>query len=153
MKRFLVLFMVIGLVIGSLATAEAKKRPKPKPTPAPIRTERTVEGSYGPYPAPVTGCNSALGPFACLILPTGPTEAFFTAKVTDTHGLPVFVEVDTTYGTVAQFCGETNEPIRFKPGRALRFHVAVPDWGIQTDCPAHSIKTTGTISVTLSNLA
>jgi hypothetical protein len=150
MKRFLIMFMVLGLVAGSVATAEAKKAKKP------IRVERTVEGSYGPFPAPVTGCNEPLGAWACLRIPTHATEAFFTAKVKDVHGQPVFVEVDAFgengHSNVARFCGEMNEPIRFEPGAELVFYVALPVWGVQLECPAHSIKTTGTISVTLSNL-
>ena len=137
---------------GAVATAEAKKKPKPKPKPVPVRVERTVEGGYGSYPAPVTGCNSPLGPFSCLTIQTHSFERYFTAKATDAHGLPVFVEVDSPSGTIARFCGETKEPIRFSPNTRLRFHVAVPDWGVQMDCPQHSVKTTGTISVTISNL-
>ncbi len=154
LRRFLVLFMVFGLMAGAVATAEAKKRPKPKPKPAPVRIERTVEGSYGPYPAPVTGCNEALGSFDCLTIRTLPTEAFFTAKVTDAHGQPVFVEVEYPGGhDLATFCGRTNKPIRFTPGTELSFYVGLAmRVGVQTDCPAHSIKTTGTIIVTLSNL-
>lgn len=51
MKRFVIMFMVLGLVAGSVATVEAKGKKRD------IRIERTVEGSYGPYPAPITGCN------------------------------------------------------------------------------------------------
>lgn len=144
MRRFLIGFLVLGLMAGSMGMAEAKERTRP------ARVERTVQRSYGAYPAPVTGCNSALGSFACVILPTRPTEAFFTAKVTDAHGQPVFVEVKGE-GVHTRFCGETDEPIRFRPGTELHFFVALPNWGIQLDCPAHSVKTTGTISVTLSN--
>ena len=172
MRRYLIGFLVLGLMAGSVATAEAKKRPakrqarqeakqnqktkqegkqEAKQGASEPRVERTVEESYGPYPAPVTGCNSVLGPYACLIIPTDSREAFFTAKVSDAHGLPVFVEVRGG-GLNARFCGETKKPIRFRPGAELYFNVALPYWGIQTHCPAHSIKTTGTISVTLSNL-
>jgi hypothetical protein len=149
----LIVLLILGLMAGAVATAEAKKKPKPKPQPKPIRVERTVEESYGPYPAPVTGCNSALGPFACAIIPTRPTESFFTAKVTDAHGQPVFVQVSRRGGgDIARFCGKTKGPIGFVGGTELVFYVALPVWGVQTDCPAHSIKTTGTISVTFSNL-
>jgi hypothetical protein len=152
MRRFVILFIAIGLMAGAVATAEAKKKPKPKPQPKPIRFERTVEGSYGSYPAPVTGCNSLLGTWACLVVPTRSTEAFFTAKVMDTHGQPVFVQVNGGGVAVARFCGETQEPVRFAPGMTLDFMVGLPTWGIQTDCPQHSVKSTGTINVTLSNL-
>ncbi len=155
MRRFLIGFLVLGLMVGSAATAEAKKR-RPKPANSqPTRVERTVEGTYGPYPAPVIGCNSALGTYACLIVATHSTEAFFTAKVTDAHGQPVYVEVLGTHGESARFCGETTQPIRFTPGAKLEFHLALRyAWvpGVQLYCPANSIKTTGTISVTLSNL-
>lgn len=150
MKRFLILFMVLGLIAGSVATAEAKRKKRP------IRVERTVEGSYGLYPAPVTGCNEVLGSFACLVVETRPTERFFTAKVTDAHGQPVFVEVQSGPGNpLATFCGETTEPIGFYPGAQLYFYVAQPLWPTTEavlDCPANRIKTTGTITVTLSNL-
>lgn len=156
MKRFLILLMVLGLIAGSVATAEAKGRKRP------TRVERTVEGRYGPYPAPVTGCNEALGSFACLVVEARPTEAFFTAKVTDAHGQPVFVEVRNDYGLIAIFCGETTEPIAINQGssrwwredarRTLEFYVGLNNWPGDTglDCPVHRVKTTGTISVTLS---
>lgn len=144
MKRFLIMFMILGLTVGSVATAEAKGKPR--------RVVRTVHGSYGPYPAPVTGCNSALGTFACLIIPTRRAEAFLTARAADTHGLPVFVEVRSGGHRIGTFCGKTSSPIRFEPGAQLEFLVALPVWGIQLECPANSVKTVGTISVTLSNL-
>lgn len=143
MKRFLVMFTVVGVVASSLATAEAKK---------PTRSERTVVGHYGPYPAPVTGCNSALGSFACLVVHTRPTEWFFTAKVTDAHGLPVFVEVQDDAGRHAYFCGQTTRPIAINPKSTLSFHIGLDNWGLSGNCPANRIKTTGTIRVTLSNV-
>ena len=148
MKGFLIGVLVLGLMAGS-GMAEAKER-RAKQAPGP-RVERTLERSYGPYPAPVTGCNSVLGPYACVIIPTRATEAFFTAKVTDAHGQPVSVEVRAG-GEYTQFCGETEQPIRIQPGAELHFFVGLPYSEIQTDCPAHSVKTAGTISVTLSNL-
>lgn len=148
MKRSMVLVMVLGLVIGSVATAEAKRQKLPP------RVERTVEGSYGPYPAPITGCNSVFTPWACLVVDTRRTEAFFTAKVVDAHGQPVFVEVMSSDGRRETFCGETKHPIAFDPGSSLSFHLALENWpgSVGPVCPANRIKTTGTISVTLSNL-
>jgi hypothetical protein len=78
-------------------------------------------------------------------------EAFFTADVRDTHGLPVYVEVWDSHKFLASFCGKTSKAIEFHPGDSLRFHVGLPLWGVQTKCPQHSVKTTGTIRVTLSN--
>ena len=150
MKRFLIMFMVLGLMAGSVATAEAAKKAK-----KPIRVERTVEGSYAPYPAPVTGCNGVLEPFACLVVPVRASESFFTAKVTDVHGQPVFVQVKSGTHTVGVFCGETQKPISFGAGSDLEFLLGLPKWPgeMHLDCPANRLKTTGTISVTLSNLA
>jgi hypothetical protein len=149
MKRSLIVFMVVGLVAGSVMTAEAKGNKRP------TRVERTVEGSYGPYPSPVTGCNEPLGTFSCMVVATRWTESFYTAKVTDTHGQPVLFSVWSDYGDgEGVFCGETPEPIAFSPHAQLHFHVAEPTWitsGHALECPANRIKTTGTISVTLSN--
>lgn len=151
MKRFLILVLVLGIFAGSVATAEAKGKKQRS------RVERTVEATYGPYPAPVTGCNELLGPWACAEVPTRTNEISFTAKVTDAHGQPVFVEAWVGNRRVV-FCGETKEPISFPAGSTIYFHVGLPDWpplvnpSISADCPANRIKTTGTISVTLSNL-
>lgn len=143
MKRLLVMLMSVCLVVVSLGTAEAGKS---------RRVERTVQGSYGAYPAPVTGCNSPLGTFACLIVATRRTEAFFTAAVADTHGQPVYVEVMSRGGLLAAFCGKTPRPIAMTPGSVLEFDIGLGRWpGTATPCPAHRIKTTGTIRVTLSN--
>ena len=148
MKRFLILVMVLGLVAGSVATAEARGKKRP------ARVERTVERSYGSYPAPVTGCNEPLGSYACLIVQTRPTERFFSAQVTDAHGQPVYVEVRVFSGSNVRlhtFCGETEQPIRFIPGSSLELDVALGR-SVDLDCPTNRVKTTGTISVTLSNL-
>ena len=138
MKRFLILMMIFGLILGSVAPAEAEPG------------ERTVEATYGPYPAPITGCNSVGGSFACLIVPTGASESFFTAKVTDLHGQPVFVQVKSAGRTWA-FCGETTEPIAFEPSSDLHFFLVLPNWPLDMclECPTNRIKTTGTISVSL----
>ena len=144
MKRILVVFLGLGLVAGSVSTAEAKRKP--------ARVERTVRGSYNAYPAPVTGCNAPLGSFSCLIVQTRRTEKFFTAKVTDTHGRPVFVEVYYNRMPLATFCGETTRPIAFAGGDQLHFYIGLNSLYPTTHCPAHRVKTTGTISVTLSNL-
>jgi hypothetical protein len=152
MKRFVMMLLVLGLVASCVTTAEAARKTK-KPT----RVERTVEGSYGPYPAPVTGCNEPLGKFYCLAVETHSDESFFTAKVTDAHGQPVFVWVGGAGrgNSPATFCGETTEPIWFSPGAELQFYVADLAPSLvdpPLDCPTNRIKTTGTISVTLSNL-
>jgi hypothetical protein len=141
-KRILVVVVSLGLLAGSVATADAGRSK---------RVERVVEGSYGPYPAPVTGCNSLLGSFACLKVETRQREKFFTAKVTDAHGQPVFVEVQREGRKDVIFCGETTRPVRVNPGSELSFHIGLNNWLVTLDCPASRVKTTGTIRVVLSN--
>ena len=153
MKRFLILVLVLGLIAGSVSTAAASKKTK--------RVERTVEGNYGVVPEPTTGCNADRGSFACVVVDTRLREAFFSAKVTDAHGQPVFVQVVTPGGgRVATFCGETTHPISFDAGSRLEFLIEpapyfFSHWGVgwvgPLDCP-YRMKTSGSISVTLSNL-
>jgi len=142
-KRILIMLVSLGLLVASLGTAEAGKS---------RRVERTVQGSYGAYPTPVTGCNSALGSWACLIVKTRPTEAFLTAEVADTHGQPVLVNVYSQGGHLASFCGKTSRPIAITPGSTLEFDIGqgrAPFTPLP--CPERIIKTTGTITVTLAN--
>lgn len=142
MKRLLIMFITMAMTLGGVATAEATQ---------PQRSERTVQGSYGPNPAPVTGCNEVLGPWACMIVRTKPMERFVSVKVTDTHGLPVyFLLSNPGAGFWKGFCGETKGPVAF-PGHYLEIEVGVSRGVAQTDCPASSVKTSGTIRVTLSN--
>ena len=145
MKRVLILLLALALGVGSASTAAAAKR-------KPARVQRTVTGHYGPYPAPVTGCNDVLTSFACMVVHTRSNEAFLTAEVTDEHGLPVYVEVHGRFGRFpGAFCGRTTEPLAVHPGDELHIYVGLPAWGLQGKCPQHSVKTTGTIRLTLSN--
>ena len=155
MKRFLILSLILGLMAGSLATAEAKKKEKG------TRVQRTVEGSYeGPFVAQVTGCDLADRQFGCLSIVTKGRERFFTAKVSDAHGLPVQVDVfahrqgyhPDSFEELESFCGETTKPVSFPRRSDLTFRVGlgwVDDY-VHPDCPSY--PSSGTISVTLSNL-
>lgn len=143
MKRLLIMFLAAGVSLGGISTAEATK---------PSRTERTLHGSYGPYPAPVTACNDVLGSWACMIVRARPTERFVDVELTDTHGLPVYFSLfDPRTGFHAEFCGETGMPIALGRARYLEIEVGVSRWAVQTACPASSVKSTGKIRVTLSN--
>lgn len=144
MKRILIMLVSLGLLVVSLGTAEAGKTK---------RVERTVQGKYGAYPTPVTGCNEVLGPWHCLIVQPRPTEAFFTASVADTHGQPVLVNVMSENRWLTSFCGKTTQPVSFTPGAKIWFDVGqgrAPFTDL-LPCPQHIVKTTGTIKVTLSN--
>ena len=145
MKRPLIMFITMAaMTLGAIAPAEAEQ---------PQRSERIVRGRYGPKPAPVTGCNKVLGSWACMIVRTRPTEHFVHVKVTDTHGQPVyFMLSDPGTGLWEGFCGKTKAPVALHyGGRDLEIEVGVSRWVLQTDCPARSVKTSGTITVTLSN--
>ena len=154
MKRFLLSFIVLGLVVGSVATAEAKRTKKP------TRVERTVEGNYGPLPDPLPGCEADTDLWACTTVDAHRTEAVFTAKASDALGLPVFVQVVANGRNLGTFCGETTRPMSFDPGANLAFRIEpMPyfwshwggDWVGPLDCP-YRMSTTGTIRVTLSNM-
>ncbi len=154
MKRTLIIALVLGLVFGALTTAEAaKKKKKPK------KTERTVEGSYDAPPLVIAGTCAQSGAIGCVSIATGPGEAFITkAKVTDAHGQPVVVGVsantdgqigdDVSFG---EFCGELTEPMPIEPGVELHFWVGTIADIVGQAC-APGLATTGTVSVTLSNL-
>lgn len=140
--RLLTAVVALGLMVGAAGSAEAK----------PARSVRTIHATYGPYPAPVTGCNEPLGPWACLIVQARPSERFVTIKVTDTHGLPVYFSVfNPATGFVAGFCGETGKPLSLDKRRYMEIEVGVSRGVVQTTCPGSSVKTTGTIKVRLSN--
>ena len=152
-KRFLILLMVLGLIAGSVATAEAKRTKKP------TRIERTFTGGYKTPFVPLNAGCSRTGGRGCVTVNTRSTESFFTARVTDTLGLPIFVQVwedtdgwgeeDVLHGT---FCGETTEPIYFPPGTELHFWVGFTySFAPYESCPGGLNATTGTITVTLSN--
>ena len=154
MKRFLILFMILGLIAGSVATAEAKKGPR--------RVERTVEARYhGPWlPLGTRVCDAPSGGIGgCAWIETRATEAFLSAKVTDAHGLPVYVEVLTwSPGSIhpiflGKFCGETDAPISFDPGTDVEFWVGRSySTPVTVGSCNGSMPTTGTVSVTFSNL-
>lgn len=153
MKRILVAVLVLGLAFGAITTAEAGKKKKPK------KTERTVEGGYDAPPLVIAGTCAQSGAIGCVAIATGPGEAFITeAKVTDAHGQPVVVGVSAnTDGNIGddvsfgEFCGELTEPMAIEPGVELHFWVGTIADIVGQAC-APGLATTGTISVTLSNL-
>ena len=156
MKRFVALFLILGLVFGSVATAEAgKKKKKPK------RVERTMEV---PYSAPGfgtasvgVGCSPALG--SCGNFAMGADDHFATITLTDATGTPTPFSVaqdtepgdptntiETNHGT---FCGTTgDDPLQILPGYEMTIFIWA--WG-DAICPT-GFGTTGTVTATFSNL-
>lgn len=155
MKRILVAVLILGLVFGAVTTAEAKKKKKKKSK----KIERTVEGGYAAPTLVIAGSCSETGAIGCVSIASGRRETFITAaKVTDAHGQPVVVSVsantdgnvgdDVSFGT---FCGELTEPITVGPGVELHFWVGGITDIVSARC-APGLATSGTISVTLSNV-
>lgn len=144
MRRLLVLAVLCALTAGSALPAAAKAKARPK------RVQRVVRASYEPSVTPI-GCRAVGEPFACMVVATRWPEAFVAADVRDDHGLPVYVEVRSEGGFHARFCGKPSRPLEFPPNVDLFVYVGLPGWGAQLDCPQHSVKTSGTITVTLSN--
>ena len=153
MKRLLVLCMILGLVAGSIATAEAKKKPK--------RVSRTVELTYAApgfgFATVGVGCSPALG--SCGEVPTGPDDRYIKVTLTDASGTPTSFQLsqDTESGdttntietTIGTFCGTTGDKaIQILPG----FEITIFPWAWgDVVCPT-GFGTTGTMNVELSNL-
>ena len=165
MRKILVLMMVFGLILGSIATAEAGK--KKKAPPAPVKVERVVEFDYQcPCGVSAGGQSSGfqLGSATGENIGGGPvtfdpsTENFLTATTADPSGQKVFVKIamhldpsNTTSSnqTVATFCGDTTDPIEM-PDVEAEFRVFV--YIGTCEDPTPSVPTQGTITFTLSNI-
>lgn len=154
MKRILILVLALGLVFGSIATAEAGKKKKKK---KPVKITREAQGSYdAPTPVAVGGC-AQTGAIGCVTIPTGPGEIYVTATVTDATGTPVPVSVqadldgnnqsDMTYGA---FCGSTEEPLLVDAGATIQFWVGLTPGSATLGCPGFA--TSGTVDVVFSNM-
>ena len=151
-KSFSVVLMMV-LVAGAFAAAPADAKKKK-------RVERSAQGTYA-APATVVGNCTQTDGIGCMTIPTGGSEQYLTANVTDATGQPVYVTVqadldgdmtsETTYGA---FCGETTEPIKFDKGAALIFWVGpvsqIPGRATAGCVPGQG--TEGTVDVTFSNL-
>src|SRR5688500_4760009 len=123
MKRFLILFMALGLVAGTVVTAEAAKTP--------TRHARTVDATYAAPWLPFGNwdCAAPIGR-GCVSVTTRSNEAYLNAKVTDAHGQPVLVKVWSEYEAsgarpifYGSFCGETTSSIEFPPGVTLKLWI------------------------------
>ena len=164
MKRSLIMFMILGLVLGSVATAEAGK--KKKKSAAPVRVEKVVE-------APYTGGNIGVAtpaasggacfvdptmPFSCIsIIPPGVEYTYVKIEVKDATGLTAggFVSQNDNDGDgladgYGEFCGAHAEPIALETAGAPLGVSLYP--GMCADASSPSVVTTGTIIATFSNM-
>jgi hypothetical protein len=148
MKRFLILALVIGLVFGSIATADAGKKKKKKSK----RIERVVEARYE-APAAIGVGGVGGGCVGCPALPNGANETWMKVEVTD-DVLPIAgVELSPGDADGDGFqdsgwfvCGES-EWIAIPEGVAMQ---SFP-WAVAgPSCPGGG-ATSGTIKITYSN--
>ena len=145
MKRLCILVTVLGLGLASGPAATAKAEPS--------RVERTIQRTYGPLPAAVSGgCPTALAPATCLTIWLRSTDAFFTADVKDAHGLPVNVRVYHRGRHVDSSCGRTSRPVEIDQTTRGQLTLWLDPTGTDLlTCPQGSVITSGTIRVTVSN--
>lgn len=146
MKRFLVLFLILGLVVGSVATAEAGKKKKKK-TPPPYTMEVT-------YTQPAVGTAGAGVTFEALSFPTNETHVFMDLEITDNvspmaHGSFSWDTDGDPLGaadTGITVCGSTPEPVSVPTNtEIIGFMWLLPG----PDCPM-GFSTGGTIKATFS---
>ena len=147
MRKLLVAALAVGLVAGSVATAEAGKKKAPK------KTTRVVEASYvAParfFWAP-TGDNIGGAAF-----PTGTGETYVSVAIEDDAGMDVSAAVgqdpegDSTVSTTA-FCTSTEDPVPIEPGLEVTVFVYVGP--CTSPQPAPAFATQGTIVATFSNM-
>lgn len=146
MKRILVLVMVLGLVFGSIATADAKKKKKKSKKPY----VRVVEGTYD-NPAPGVGgivtLNGAGGTFD---VPTAGNEYYMSVEVIDDSGQQTYFGIAEENTIVAGGCGKTETPMEITPGAAYNITVTMGPGLNAPTCPG--VATTGTIKVTLTEV-
>ena len=163
MKRLLVVTMILGLVFGSLAAADAKKKKKPG---GPVRMEEVIEvpyeGSHLGASTPVRTGGVCLVdqslPFHCLsATPTIKDARYVRIEVSDATGQKVGgfisqgdVDGDGLNDGFGGFCGAHAEPVEMNtPSEPIAISLYM---GICSDASGPSIATTGTITVTFSNL-
>ena len=147
MKKALALTMILGLIFGSIATAEAGKKKAPK---------KVTREAQSVYDAPAIGSGAGICPAAtnsCGSIPTGANENFVHIKIEDAAGMAVYASVgqdldgDNFADNSVNICGESEEPLQITPGVELM----VFPWAVGgPSCPG--IATTGTVTATLSNL-
>lgn len=148
MKRLIVLVMILGMVVGSLASAEAAKKKK--------KVTREAQATYTSTGVVAAGNCTQMDAVNCPRIPSGLGEKYLTAKVTDASGqaVPVAVKADldgdnSTEKLYGVFCGETTEPIKIDPGVEITFWVGVTRDTAALGCAG---ATQGTVDAVFSNM-
>ena len=158
MRRFVALFLILGLVFGSIATAEAAKKKKKKKV---VKVERVVELPYQcPCGPKVMGAQLGFwlagGAFGGGPVATGGEDKFVQIEVTDTTGSAVAVQlsIDTDGDfqadtDVGEACGATEDPLSV-PLPGSQISVFVFDGTCTDGTP--SVAVSGVVKLTFSNL-
>ena len=148
MKRAIVLCLILGLVFGSIATAEAGKKKKKKKKSAPY--VRVVEGTYD-RPAPgIGGVVTVSGQGGTLDAPSAANERFLSIEIVDDAGQPVYWGLshqdengDGAGDIVTGGCGSTETPLEIVPGYSYTITVTTGPGAEAPTCPG--VATSGTI--------
>lgn len=147
MRKLLVAAVAVGLVAGSLGTAEAGKKKAPKKVTRDAEAAYTAPARF--YWAP-TGDNIGGVKFA-----TGMGETYVSVTIEDDAGMDVAgalgqdPEGDGTVSTT-DFCTSTKQPVPITPG--LEVTVFVYAGPCTAPQPAPAFATQGKVVATFSNL-
>lgn len=144
MKRAIVLSLILGLVFGSIATAEAGKKKKKKPAP-PYTMEAT-------YDTPAIGTAGAGVSTQGISFPSSETHVWVTIEITDdvsptAHGSFSWdTDGDGVSDTGFVVCGSTPEPVNVPANTTINGFI----WGLPgPDCPT-GFSTSGSVKATFS---
>ena len=146
MKRLIALSMVLGLIFGSVATAEAGKKKKP------TKKTREVTATYAAPGAFYLNSNGQN--IGGVEIATGAEDLFMTIDIQDVTGLPVSAgwgQDDNGDGQVeiTFICDGIEEPISILPGVSVTVFI-LP--GPCVEPPGPGFATTGDVVATFSNM-
>ena len=147
MRKTFTVVLAASLALGAFMApmADAKKKKKKK---AVIRTATAAYDSPAiGHPDVAVGC---LGANGCATFATGPTERFASFKVTDSSGLPVYVnggqdlDGDQLADTSFSFCGSTDAPVAIEPGYEINLFISAAPGGVG-GTPCAGVGTSGSV--------
>ena len=141
MKRFLVLFLILGLTVGSIATAEAGKKKKKEPKPY------TMTGTYS---NPAIGTAGA-GVGTPVGFTSSATNTFMSVEIADDASPTPYgdfswdTDGDGISDTGVTVCGTEAKDLQVPPNTQINAFM----WALPSPfCPGFS--TSGTIKATFS---
>ncbi len=141
-KRAVVLFLVLGMVVGGITTAEAKKKKK-KPAPRVVTTDYAPASDGGSIIiAPATaGVSVTQVPFVPLS-----TEKKVSVVIADDAGQPVRARISQSESNLTDyFCGKTDAPVSVAPGVEIFVEIFSGPCGSGV-----SVATQGTVTATFT---